>query len=63
MEAVNYLDYLTNTVPLKKPMWPDGSDIEIFSFQALEKAFRLCKNKFYKEHVTFFFLEAKKKLF
>tara|TARA_B100000965_G_scaffold320434_1_gene281485 strand:+ start:34 stop:783 length:750 start_codon:yes stop_codon:yes gene_type:complete len=57
------LDYLTNTVPIKKPMWPDGSDIEIFSYKALEKAFRLCKNKFYREHVTFFFWKQKKNYF
>ena len=57
------LDYLANTAPIKKPMWPDGSDIEIFSYQALKKAFRLCKNKFYREHVTFFFWKRKKKYF
>jgi len=44
----NY-DYLSNTL---KPTFPDGLDVEIFSFIALEKAFSLAQWKSEIEHVT-----------
>ena len=44
----NY-DYLSNTL---KPTYPDGLDVEIFSFNALEKAFSLAQWKSEIEHVT-----------
>ena len=42
-------DFYGNTHPAT---FPDGYDIEIFSFQALKKSFYNSKNNFQKEHVT-----------
>ena len=44
----NY-DYISNTII---PTYPDGMDIEIMTFQALEKAHRISKKLFDREHVT-----------
>jgi len=44
----NY-DYLTNTFP---PTFPDGLDVEIFSFKTLQKIVRKAKLSSDKEHVT-----------
>jgi spore coat polysaccharide biosynthesis protein SpsF len=49
------LDYLANTVPQELSCWPDGSDVEIFSFDALEKAYKEASEFEDREHVTFFF--------
>ena len=49
------VDYLSNTVPINKSRYPNGSDIEIFSMKALKKNFQYCKNPFDREHVTNFF--------
>ena len=43
------VDYVSNISP---PTYPDGLDIEVFSFQALERAFLFAKLDFDKEHVT-----------
>ncbi len=43
------VDYLSNTLT---PTFPDGLDIEIFSFKTLSKTFKLAKSKYDKEHVT-----------
>ena len=43
------LDYLSNTLD---PMYPDGQDIEIFSFEALEKTWKKAKLNSEREHVT-----------
>lgn len=43
------LDYCSNVCP---PSFPDGFDVEIFSFAALEKAFLSETEKFAREHVT-----------
>ena len=43
------VDYLSNINP---PTFPDGLDIEIFSFETLRKIFLSVKDKFQKEHVT-----------
>lgn len=48
----NKLDYLANTLPEKKKRYPDGSDIEIFTFSALKKLCKFKLNKEDKEHVT-----------
>ena len=54
----NYLksecDYMSNTTPPELSFWPDGTDIEIFSFDALKKTFMECNNDKEKEHVTFY---------
>lgn len=55
----NY-DYYSNTTPLKESTFPNGSDIEIFSFKALTKNHKLCKNLSDREHVTNFFFNNKK---
>jgi spore coat polysaccharide biosynthesis protein SpsF (cytidylyltransferase family) len=43
------LDYVTNTLP---PTYPIGLDIEVFSFYALEKAWKEAKKTSEREHVT-----------
>ena len=53
------VDYLSNTVPINKSRYPNGSDIEIFSMKALKKNFQYCKNLFDREHVTNFFYKKK----
>ena len=42
-------DYYSNIDP---PTFPDGLDVEVFSFKALEKAYHSSLSKFDKEHVT-----------
>ena len=37
------LDYFSNTCPPHKSKFPDGSDIEIFSFKAIKKLENLNK--------------------
>lgn len=43
------LDYVTNTLP---PTYPIGLDVEVFSFYALEKAWKEAKKPSEREHVT-----------
>ena len=45
----NKVDYCSNTQP---PTWPDGLDVEIFSFNALERSFNSNLSNYDKEHVT-----------
>lgn len=45
------IDYLSNTLPFEKKMFPDGSDIEIFNYKSLVKSFKFTK-KSELEHVT-----------
>tara|TARA_B110000003_G_scaffold276570_1_gene323987 strand:+ start:4278 stop:5021 length:744 start_codon:yes stop_codon:yes gene_type:complete len=49
------VDYASNTVPPETSLWPDGSDVEVFSFRALEQAYQVAVKKEDKEHVTFLF--------
>lgn len=51
----HFVDYCANTVPPETSTWPDGSDVEVFSFNALEKAFHEAAKENEREHVTFFF--------
>ncbi len=46
----NELDYISNTLPINKSNFPNGSDIEIFKSSLLEKSHRLSKKD--KEHVS-----------
>ena len=45
----NKVDYCSNTQP---PTWPDGLDVEIFSFNALVRSFNSNLSNYDKEHVT-----------
>lgn len=45
----NQVDYLCNNYP---PTYPDGLDIEVFSFSALQKASQKATDSFDREHVT-----------
>ena len=48
--------YLKNNVSfasnIEPPTYPDGLDVEVFSFKELRNANRHAKSKFDKEHVT-----------
>lgn len=44
-------DYCSNVQP---PTYPDGLDVEVFPFEALEKAWKEAKLPSHREHVTFF---------
>ena len=48
----NY-DYISNTI---KPTFPDGLDVEVFSFKILENVWKKAKTKNDKEHVTSYIL-------
>lgn len=43
------LDYVSNTI---KPTYPEGLDVEVFSFETLEKAWKEAKKPSEREHVT-----------
>ena len=45
----NNYDYVSNTI---KPTYPDGLDVEVFSFDALTRAYSKARLKSEKEHVT-----------
>ena len=53
------LDYLGNTTPPERSTFPDGSDIEIFTIDALRRANCEVKDSRYREHVTFQFWDKK----
>jgi len=54
------VDYCGNTVPPKSSKFPDGSDVEVFSMKALEKAYSEIKDPHLREHVTFQFWQDPK---
>jgi len=43
---------VSNTTPPNKSTFPDGTDVEIFSFKVLKKINQVCKSKNDKEHLT-----------
>ena len=53
----NNYDYVSNTI---KPTFPDGLDVEIFSFDALKRAWKKAKSKHDREHVTQYIIKNKK---
>ena len=50
----NKVDYASNINP---PLYPDGLDAEVFSFDSFKRVFKSAKEKFDKEHVTSFYLK------
>ncbi len=45
----NKYDFVSNLHP---PTYPDGNDVEIFSFKVLERAFKEAKKSYEREHTT-----------
>lgn len=54
-------DYASNTVPFKNSRFPDGTDCEVFSMQALETAYKEANKLPEREHVTFYIWQNEKK--
>jgi len=50
------VDYASNTMP---PTYPDGLDVEVFTFKALETAWNQAKDPLHREHVTSYIRESK----
>ena len=49
---MNKVDFSCNNNP---PTYPEGLDVEVFTFEALQKAHIACSDKFEQEHVTQYF--------
>ena len=53
------VDYASNTVPPDLKKYPDGCDVEVFSFKSLELAWTKSFDQKEREHVTFYFWKSK----
>ena len=53
----NNYDYVSNII---KPTFPDGFDVEVFSFSVLKEIWKKAKVKYDREHVTPFILKNKR---
>lgn len=56
-------DYFSNTCPVEESKYPDGSDVEVFSYSALKKANENAFKKEDREHVTFYFWKNNSSMF
>ncbi len=54
----NKYDYVSNTI---KRTFPYGTEVEVFSFNALEKAWKYSKTPYDREHVTTYFYKKNSK--
>lgn len=50
----NDFDYVANTCPIEKSMFPDGVDVEVFSYNSLYRANIYATDASDREHVTHF---------
>ena len=55
---LNNYDYVSNINP---PTYPDGLDLEVFTFNKLREAFKKSKNAYDREHVTPYIIRNSKK--
>ena len=53
------VDYASNTIPPDIKKYPDGCDVEVFSFESLKLAWNKSKDPQEREHVTFYFWKSK----